>query len=110
MWLPIGNNTPINPIRVRYLLRGVYFHNSDYWINTYDGQEGTPNLNDLNDTYGVNTSTEINYYYTRTVRNGAELPGNGVAQLGGNAGLSSSYLSYLAYPNYLPLVKKLKRK
>ena len=38
MWRPFGSNTPVQPIRVRYLLAGVYFHNSDYWIETYNGQ------------------------------------------------------------------------
>ena len=33
MWRPSGNSTPVSPIRIRYLLTGVYFHNSDQWIS-----------------------------------------------------------------------------
>lgn len=103
MWRPSNNSTPVVPIRVRYVLTGVYFHNSDYWITAYW------NLSDLNSTYGVNTSSEINYYYTRSMLNGVELGGNGIAELGGGAALSSEYPVYLQYPNYLEFPSRLMR-
>ena len=103
MWRPSGNSTPVVPIRVQYVLTGVYFHNSDFWITAYW------NLSDLNATYGVNTSSEINYYYTRSALNGVELGGNGIAELGGGAALSSEYPVYLQYPNYLEFPSRLMR-
>jgi hypothetical protein len=103
MWRPSGNNTPAPPIRVRYLLKGVYFHNSDQWITAYW------NIDALNATYGVNTATEMNYYYTRSMDNGSELGGNGIAQIGGNASISSEYLIYLLYPDYLEFPSRMMR-
>jgi hypothetical protein len=101
MWLPklpgnpVGNNTPNIPIRVQFLLTGIYFHNSTTNMASYSAS-------DLNLIYGVNATTEINYYFTRSIENGVELPGNGIADdIPGSAAISSSYLNYLKSPNYI---------
>jgi hypothetical protein len=95
MWLPkipgnpIGNNTPTLPIRVRFLLTGVYFHKSSADMASF-------NVQYLNPIYGVNTTTELNYYFTRSIVGGVELDGHGTADgIGGTSALGSSYAAYL---------------
>ncbi len=107
MWLPNPNTTPIPQTRIRYLLTGVYFHNDSHLMTAYTGAHGFPSLNDLHSAYGINTATEINYYFTRSswINNQGgtyELSGNGLGSIGLHAGISSSYGSYLLYPNYVP--------
>jgi Pregnancy-associated plasma protein-A len=105
MWLPNPNTTPTPQIRIRYLLTGVYFHNDTRLMGAYtDGSGNVPGITELNNTYGVNPDSEINYYFTRSLNwNGQELGGNGVGDIDIHAGISSSYLAYLIAPNYLPM-------
>ncbi len=65
MWRPSGNNTPVLSTRIRYLLTGVYFHNSSNLTRSYVGA-CSPDLSDLHNAFAVNSSSEINYYYTRS--------------------------------------------
>ena len=112
MWLPNPNTTPIPQIRVRYLLTGVYFHNDSRLMTAYTGGYGFPTIDELHSTYGVNTATEINYYFTRSswiddAGNTYELGGNGYGRIDLHAGISSSYGNYLLYPNYVPMHSSL---
>jgi hypothetical protein len=112
MWLPNPNSTPIPQIRVRYLLTGVYFHNDSRLMTAYTGDLGFPSIDELHSTYGVNTDTEINYYFTRSSWiNDAnvtyELPGNGLGRIDLHAGISSSYVKYLLEPWWVPMHSSL---
>lgn len=64
----------------RYLLSGVYIHHSD--DNTIanlknTGVLGPQEINQLNNTYGVNTDAEFNMYFIK-VRGGASGQANGI--------------------------------
>jgi hypothetical protein len=61
MYLPSGNNTPVLPKRVQYVLSGVLFHRSDTW---YEQSKifSDPNFN-IDATYGVNRGSAINIYF-----------------------------------------------
>ena len=100
MWLPKipgnpnGNSTPNLPTRIRFLQTGIYFHNSTADMASYSAAY-------LNSIYGVNTDTEINYYFTRSQSGGIELGGNGIADnIPGASALSSGYLSHLTHPDW----------
>jgi len=57
MYLPLGNSTPIENTRVRYVLKGTYFHRSDKHYN------GTGLFDfSINNSYGVDRSTTMNIY------------------------------------------------
>lgn len=75
MNLPHGNNTPVLPLRYRYVLTGVFFHYHDrmYYMQKTSGSE-------LLRTYGKNAGKEINVFFC-----GISDPGHA---LGGNANLS----------------------
>jgi hypothetical protein len=118
MWRPSGNNTAVIPTRIRYLLTGVYFHNSSNLTKSYVGS-CSPDISDLHNAFGVNTGSEINYYYTRSesivevkINNVITyecrpLEGNGVGASYIGAGISSVYGSYLTYPDFLDMPANL---
>lgn len=58
-WLPAGNSTPIENTRIRYVLKGTYFHRSDYYYNNGDGFF---NFSQINNAYGIDKNSTINVY------------------------------------------------
>ena len=57
MRLPCGNTTAVDPVRIQYVLRGVYFHQSTDYQNdgVFDSSVHT--------AHAVNSNTEINIYH-----------------------------------------------
>lgn len=56
MRLPCGNSTAVLPVRIQYVLKGVYFHNSTDYTN-----DGVFDWS-VHNAHAVNPNTEINIY------------------------------------------------
>lgn len=71
MRLPVGNNTPNLPIKIRYVLSGVYFHRDDKYYNfNYSF--------DLHRKYAKDPETEINVYLQESAEGGSQGVASGI--------------------------------
>jgi hypothetical protein len=81
--LPNGNTFPINDFGYRLVLSGVYFHRDDaiynYYDQNYNGTAGGSSLWSFTyNSFLVNPSTEINYFFFNTA-NAPQLKLQGIA-------------------------------
>ena len=95
MRLPCGNTTPVNPVRIQYVLRGVYFHQSTDYSN-----DGIPNWS-VHNTHAVNPNTEINIYHINNPSQSADgvAPGIGVT----NNLRTKIWKDYAEYPTTITI-------
>lgn len=95
MNLPPGNTTATLPYNFRLKLMGTYFHEDD---NLWDACNG--DYNTLLSTYGINTSSEINIFFTAS---GGVGSGCGAGGLGPGhvliKGAWQAYSTMLSGPN-----------
>jgi hypothetical protein len=91
--LPAGiDSTPVLPIQMQYILKGVYFDKNDAFHND-DFFSGW----DILDTFGVNATKEINVFFIVPERGGSGIANQVLSPETRNASLATKFAFYKTY-------------